>query len=149
MERSSRGVHLLPLVDPLVLSELGVEGPLLQPSHLQSEPRSQLLLKPSSISGSRFRDEILLREKLDLVGRKGLLQLLMNQHYARGKAVSQNLLRAGTRPTNNKHGDGSTIGVSPRLKRSPLKTEKRATVNFLLDAATIVDSAAVLLVVRG
>lgn len=43
MELSSRSVKLVLLVDPLVLTELGVECALLQPAHLESEARSDLL----------------------------------------------------------------------------------------------------------
>lgn len=64
MEGSARGVHLLPLVDPLVLSELRVEGPLLQPAHLQREPRSQLLVFVFHISADRPEKE---KEKRQMV----------------------------------------------------------------------------------
>ena len=40
---SPRGVHLLPLVEPFILPELRVERPLLQPSHLQRESRTEFL----------------------------------------------------------------------------------------------------------
>lgn len=43
VERSTCGIHLLPFVDPLVLSELRVEGALLQPAHLKGESWSELL----------------------------------------------------------------------------------------------------------
>lgn len=44
MERSACGVHLLPLVNPLVLSELRVECPLLKPAHFEREARTELLV---------------------------------------------------------------------------------------------------------
>ncbi len=40
---SPRGVHLLPLVEPLILPELRIKRPLLQPSHLQGESRTEFL----------------------------------------------------------------------------------------------------------
>ena len=43
MEGAARGVHLLPLVDPLELPLGSVEGALLQRPHLDCEPGAQLL----------------------------------------------------------------------------------------------------------
>mmetsp|Transcript_43599 Transcript_43599/g.132688 ORF Transcript_43599/g.132688 Transcript_43599/m.132688 type:complete len:369 (+) Transcript_43599:480-1586(+) len=43
MELAPRRVHLLPLVEPLVLPELRVEGALLEPPHFERKSRSQFL----------------------------------------------------------------------------------------------------------